>query len=56
MAKLFKNAAIIAIIIIEGKITPIVANTPPITPANLYPINVAVFTAITPGVTWLIAK
>ncbi len=55
-AKLFKNAAINVTMTIEGNITPAVAAIPPKTPFLLYPINVAVFTAMTPGVHCPIAK
>ena len=54
-AKLLKNAAIRVIITTDGVTTPKVAITPPIKPAILYPIKVATFTAITPGVHWPIA-
>jgi predicted Rossmann fold flavoprotein len=47
--------AISEIIIIEGSITPKVATTAPQKPFTLCPTNVAVFTAITPGVHWLMA-
>ena len=38
------------IIIIDGVTTPNVAIIPPGMPATLHPTNVAVFTAMTPGV------
>ena len=40
----------------DGKTTPSVATTPPSEPPTLRPANVAVFTAITPGVHWPIAN
>ena len=49
-AKFWRNAAIISIIINDGNTTPNVAIMPPIIPFSLYPIKVAVLTAITPGV------
>ena len=49
-AKFRINAAMIDIITNDGNMTPSVAKIPPNTPANLYPIKVAVLTAITPGV------
>ena len=38
-----------------GKITPNVVRNPPKTPLRLQPMNVAVFTAMTPGVHWPMA-
>lgn len=43
-------------IIKEGRTTPRVAKIPPNTPSLFVPINVAVFTAIGPGVLSAMAK
>ena len=48
--KLSINPAIDIIIASDGNTTPLVANIAPNIPFSLYPINVAVFTAIIPGV------
>ena len=40
----------------EGNTTPRVANTPPAAPFCFCPTKVAVFTAMTPGVHWPMAK
>ena len=48
--KLVINAAMIMIMISEGAVNPKVAVMPPLIPFSLYPINVEVLTAMTPGV------
>ncbi len=48
--KLNEGEKSVNIITKDGKTTPKVAHTPPATPFFLVPINVAVLTAITPGV------
>ena len=48
--KFFRYFAIISIIISEGSDTPSVATTAPLIPQILYPIYVAIFIAIGPGV------
>lgn len=40
----------------EGNTTPSVAVMPPATPRSFWPIKVAVFTAMMPGVHWPMAK
>ena len=55
-AKLDRNAAMAVIIIREGNTRPRVASTPPGIPLYLYPMKVAVLTAIMPGVHWPTAK
>ena len=55
-AKLLISAAMTEIITTEGETTPRVATTPPTTPRYFRPMKVAVFTAITPGVHWPMAK
>jgi len=45
-----------AMMIRDGNTTPRVATMPPMMPRRFWPINVAVFTAMTPGVHWPMAK
>lgn len=40
----------------DGNTTPSVATMPPAMPALFWPMKVAVFTAMTPGVHWPMAK
>ena len=49
-AKWVKTPAMTVMMTREGNTTPRVATTPPREPATLYPMKVAVFTAMTPGV------
>ena len=55
-AKLLRNAAMRVMMMREGNTRPRVATTPPETPRYLCPTKVAVFTAMTPGVHWPMAK
>ena len=54
-AKFWIKAAMIMMITSDGNTTPSVAKMPPQTPACFCPTNVAVLTAMTPGVHWPMA-